>query len=48
MVWQEILAWAVIVAAFAVAVVWCVRRIVCPASKCDSCDKSCMLRKKNK
>ena len=48
MAWHEILAWAVIVAAFAMAVVWCVRRIVCPASKCDSCDKSCMLRKKNK
>lgn len=48
MVWHEIFAWVIIIAAFIAAIAWCIKRIVCPPSKCDSCDKSCMLRKKNK
>ena len=44
MAWHEILAWMVIVIAFGVAIMWCVRRLTCPASECDKCDKDCKKR----
>ena len=44
MAWHEILAWMIIVIAFGVAIVWCVRRFACPASECDKCNKNCKRR----
>lgn len=46
MVWYNILAWVIIAVAFAVAIAWCIKRIICPTSHCESCDKECALRKK--
>lgn len=48
MEWHEVLAWTLIVAAFVVAVAWCIRRILCPSSKCENCDKDCALKRVNK
>ncbi len=47
MEWHEIVAWVVIAVAFIVAAVWAIRRIVCPASKCEGCDKECRYRRDN-
>ena len=44
MAWHEILAWVIIVAAFALAIAWCIRRFTCPASECDKCNKNCNKR----
>lgn len=41
MVWHEILAWVIIVVAFALATAWCIQRFTCPASECDKCEKKC-------
>ena len=46
MEWHDILAWVVIGAAFVVAAVWVVKRIICPESHCESCDKKCALRER--
>ena len=45
MVWHEILAWAIIVVAVVVAVVWLVRVIVCPKNACAGCSKRCVLKR---
>ena len=46
MSWHEIIAWVVIGISFVVAGVWAIKRIVCPTSHCESCDKECALRKR--
>ena len=45
MEWHEVLAWVVIGAAFVVAAAWVVKRIFCPESRCESCDKECALKR---
>ncbi len=47
MVWHEVVAWVVIAAAMVAAIVWLVKLIVCPKSKCEGCNKSCILKSKN-
>ena len=44
MAWHELLAWAIITVAFGVAILWCVRRFMCPASECDKCERDCKRR----
>ena len=46
MAWHEILAWVIIAVAFVVAVAWVIRKITCPASRCEGCDKDCPSRKR--
>ncbi|MBR2032707.1 MAG: hypothetical protein IKA04_10940 [Alistipes sp.] len=46
MEWHEIIAWIIIAVAFIVATAWCIRRILCPKSKCAGCDKDCRYRRK--
>jgi hypothetical protein len=46
MEWYEVLAWVIIAVAFVTAAVWCIRRIVCPTSQCENCDKDCALKRK--
>ena len=46
MEWHEILAWTIIAAAFVAIIVWLVRKIICPSSRCEGCDKECSFRKK--
>ena len=48
MEWHDILAWVVIVAAAATAVVWLIRRLICPTTHCEGCNKNCILKHKNK
>ncbi|MBQ5690919.1 MAG: hypothetical protein IIV24_05455 [Alistipes sp.] len=48
MVWHDVVAWVVIVAAVLAAVVWCVRRIICPVSHCEGCTRDCKRRVTNK
>ncbi|MBR4970098.1 MAG: hypothetical protein IKY57_08080 [Alistipes sp.] len=45
MEWHEILAWGIVIVAVVAAAVWLIRRIVCPESRCASCDKHCIARK---
>lgn len=47
MAWHEILAWGIIAVAFVVAAAWCIRRIMCPTTKCNDCNKECRYRKDN-
>lgn len=46
MVWHEVVAWTVITAAIVATAVWFVKLIVCPKSKCEGCNKSCILKSK--
>ena len=46
MAWHEVVAWVVIAAAIAISIVWVVRLIVCPKSKCANCNKECILKSK--
>ncbi|MBR1961504.1 MAG: hypothetical protein IKA26_00925 [Alistipes sp.] len=48
MAWHEVIAWIIIVAAFVATAVWCIRRIFCPASHCESCSKDCRYRKEKR
>jgi len=47
MEWHEVVAWVIIAAAFIVAVVWCIKRIICPTSRCEHCDKKCAFKRKS-
>ena len=46
MEWHEIIAWIIIAVAFIVATAWCIKRIVCPTSRCGSCEKECAFKRK--
>ena len=45
MAWHEILAWVIIAVAVIATIVWCVKLIVCPQSKCAECGKNCVLKR---
>lgn len=47
MEWHEVVAWVIIAVAATVAIAWCVKRIVCPASSCEGCNKDCSRRQTN-
>lgn len=47
MAWHEIVAWVIIAAAIAASIAWIIKLIVCPKSKCTSCNKDCILKSKN-
>ena len=46
MAWHEVIAWIIIVVAVITALIWLLRRIFCPQSRCEGCDKSCPKRRK--
>ena len=46
MAWHEILAWVIMISAAVIALAWCIKLIICPASRCEGCDKKCVLREK--
>ena len=45
MAWHEWLAWIIIAAAIVAAVVWLVKFIICPQSRCANCHKQCPLKR---
>ena len=44
MEWHEILAWAILTVVAIMVIVWLVKAIVCPSSRCEGCDKDCKFR----
>ena len=45
MAWHEWLAWIIILLALIATAIWVVKLILCPKSKCEGCNKQCLLKR---